>query len=181
MSNQPKKKHFKNTTRSTLERGKSKVCANIKVDVKEDDVSMSVNSSECDDFLDNGSETNSSLEHEEAMYESPTKAPKVIETLWKGIGVKWIIRIDLRGVPTSPKHGKSQQMKGLSKVMTPPTSKGTQHVIALAKKLKKSKSKKGKTKKSKISKGKCWGCYQVKNWWIRIWRFFKWWRWWLQN
>jgi len=59
-------------------------------------------------------------------------------------------------------------MKGLSKVMTPPTSKGTQRVIALAKKLKKLKSKKGKTKKSKISKSKCWGCYQVKNWWIRI-------------
>jgi len=88
MSNQPKKKHLKNTTRSTLEKGKSKVCANIKADVKEDDVSRSVTSSECDDFLDNGSEINSSLKHEEAMFESPTKAPKVIETLWKGIGVK---------------------------------------------------------------------------------------------
>jgi hypothetical protein len=88
MSNQPKKKHLKNTSRSTLERWKSKVRANIKADVKEDDASMSANNFECDDFFDNGSETKSTLEYEEAMSKSPTKTPKVIETLWKGVGVK---------------------------------------------------------------------------------------------
>jgi hypothetical protein len=54
--------------------------------------------------------------------ESP-KAPKIIEVVWKGFGIKWITQANLGFVNASTKHGKSQPMKNVSQVMTPPTLK----------------------------------------------------------